>query len=74
MSDTARIAENELEARALWTRLKCGRGQLSEHPGRVEAIDVDAPCWCGGPRVAATVYRVSETGGPSALRNAAPAS
>jgi hypothetical protein len=53
----------ERSASPLWTRLRCARGHLREHPGTVELVDVDAPCWCGGPRVAATVFRVSEPAG-----------
>lgn len=47
-----------------WTRTRCGRGHLAEHPRGVEESDF-ADCWCGAPRVAATCYRISETGGQS---------
>jgi hypothetical protein len=48
---------------ALWTRLRCGRGHLAEHPHGVTVADLDADCWCGAPRVAATEYRLSGTVG-----------
>jgi hypothetical protein len=42
------------------TRLRCARGHVREHEGSVTPIDIAAPCWCGGLRVAATVYRPGE--------------
>ena len=42
----------------IWTRTRCGRGHLAEHPAGVTAADF-CDCWCGAPRVAATTYRVS---------------
>jgi hypothetical protein len=54
----------DTEAAALWTRLRCGRGHLSEHPGPVVVADLDACCWCGGPRVAATEFRLASAADP----------
>lgn len=45
------------------TRLQCARGHICEHRGGVTVVDLDALCWCGAPRSAATVYAVSGTVG-----------
>src|SRR5262247_3136979 len=47
----------------LWTRLRCGRGHFAHHPGGVVPLDLDAACWCGAMRVAATEFRLEETRG-----------
>ena len=57
---------------SLWTRLRCARGHLDEHPGGVTAADLDGSCWCGGVRIAATVYKITETAGHRPTRTVEP--
>jgi len=51
------IEETDVPPRVLWTALRCARGHLAEHAGAAEPFELDESCWCGAPRVAATVCR-----------------
>src|SRR5215470_4690591 len=68
------IAARHRVGAGLWTRLRCGRGHLAEHPNGVTVADLDADCWCRSPRIAATEYRISETVGDSSSSHGVTAS
>jgi hypothetical protein len=55
----------------VWTRTRCGRGHLAEHPNGVDESDF-AECWCGAPRVAVTIYSTYERTNVSVAATAAP--
>jgi hypothetical protein len=62
------IARKNVSGGRVWTRTRCGRGHLAEHPNGVDESDF-CDCWCGVPRVAATVFRIaSATTGASQSR------
>jgi hypothetical protein len=50
-------ASEKVSPVGIWTRTRCGRGHLAEHPNGVDQSDF-CDCWCGAPRVAATVFRM----------------
>ncbi len=53
-----RLSDEPTATPLVWTRRRCARGHVVEHPGRVVERDLAAPCRCGGPGQAVTVYRL----------------
>ena len=64
---TSESARETVTPAGIWTRTRCGRGHLAEHPHGVDQSDF-CECWCGAPRVAATCYRVNPEASNAAAR------